>query len=256
MIPYETKGEYTQMAILTFENYEQMSKAAADLVAAALSEKPDLVLGLPTGSTPVGMYQQLVLRMQSKDISFARVTTFNLDEYVGLAGSDPQSYRYFMQENLFKHIDLPEARAFIPDGAAADPEAEALRYDNLLQQKGPLDLLILGIGHNGHIGFNEPGSPWDGKCRVVPLDAETIAANARFFEGDLARVPHSAITMGLATIMSARKIMLLASGSAKAAIIKAATQGTPSPQIPASILQKHPSVDIFLDAEAAAELDS
>ena len=239
------------MQMRFFDDAESLACAAAQIVSTVLRENPQAKLGLPTGSTPLGLYAELARLHAEENLSFAEATAFNLDEYVGLSATSPQSYQYFMEENLFKHIDLPLESRYIPSGTAEDPVAEAARYEALLAEHGPLDLLILGIGTNGHIGFNEPGSSWDSICRVVDLAEETISSNARFFTGEGETVPSKAITMGITNIMSAKKIILMAMGKSKAECIKAALSYEPTEAIPASVLQKHENLVVLLDDDAA-----
>jgi len=243
------------MQIHVFDDAATLGHEAALIVSAALQANPHLKLGLPTGSTPLGMYAELARLHREEGLSFAKALAFNLDEYVGLTPSSPQSYSFFMEDNLFRHIDLPAENRHIPTGISDDPEAEAARYDALLAANAPLDLLILGIGTNGHVGFNEPGSPWDSPCRVVALSEETIVANARFFTGEGETVPSQAITMGMAAILNAKQILLLATGSSKAQCIDAALKGEPTVEVPASALQNHPNLIVLLDKAAASLLD-
>lgn len=224
--------------------YADMSLKAADLVAAAMKAPDGCVLGLPTGKTPVGLYRELVARR----LDWRRVRTFNLDEYVGLAPAHPASFHSFMQRNLFGRCPEPP-RWEMPDGCAPDLSAECARYEAAVSAAGPIDLLILGLGRNGHIGFNEPGSPLDSKTRVVGLSAETRAVNREDFPpGE--EVPARAITMGIGTILKARRILLLASGAEKAPALKAALTGPVTPALPASALQLHSDVTVLADAAA------
>lgn len=231
------------------EDYAALSNLAAGIVAGMIWSKPDLVLGLPTGGTPVGMYRALV----NSGISMARVRTFNLDEYVGLPREHPESYYSFMKRNLYDHVDLDPANAHLPNGNAPDPEEECRRYEEAIREAGGIDLMILGIGHNGHIGFNEPETPWDSRTRRVSLTETTRRANARFFSS-LDEVPREALTMGIGTIMESRRIILLASGKDKASIVDRALNGEPSILVPATVLQQHPDVMVIID-RAAAGLD-
>lgn len=240
--------------ILVFETSEALDKAAADWVCARLS-RPQPVLGFATGSSPLGLYRELIRRYQAGEISFKEVRGFNLDEYVGLPPEHPQSYAHFMRENLFDHIDIDLGRTHIPRGSADDPQAEAAAYDALLAQWGPIDAQILGIGVNGHIGFNEPGTPFSARTHVVDLAEETRTSNARFFDS-IDQVPRQAITMGIASILEAKEILLLATGEAKALAIKRAFREPPTPDVPASALQGHPGVTLMLDRAAASALNS
>ncbi len=247
------EGELKDMKIIVAKDYEEMSKKAADFVAAQIILKPDSVLGLPTGSTPVGMYRELVKRYQAGDIDFSNVVTFNLDEYCGLDAENPQSYHYFMMENLFAHINVPKQNIHIPSGSALDIQKECDQYEQKIKDAGGIDLQVLGIGRNGHIGFNEPATYFEAKTHMGQLDEDTIRANARFFNS-IEEVPKKAISMGIRAIMQARKILLLANGEEKAEAIYKTVQGAIVPQVPASILQLHPDVVIILDEKAADKL--
>lgn len=242
------------MQIHIYKSYFQLSQAAAWIIATALRAKPAMKLGLATGSTPLGLYAELVRLHNQEHLSFAEASSFNLDEYVGLPADSSQSYRSYMQRLLFAHIDMPAERCFIPDSDAADPAAEAARYAAALRQVSPLDIQVLGIGLNGHIGFNEPGSAWDSRTRVLDLAESTREANARFFDGSIDSVPRRAITMGIADIMEARQVLLLARGADKAEIIAAALSGPRSEQVPASVLQEHNDLIVLLDEEASRSL--
>ena len=231
------------------QDYDALSRRAANLISAEVIRKPDCVLGLATGSTPVGTYRQLSAWNQKGDFSFKDVRTVNLDEYLGLPPTHDQSYRYFMQENLFDKIDIPFEHTHVPDGMAADPEQECRRYDELVRSLGYADLQLLGLGRNGHIGFNEPGDCFRKETHVVELTQNTIEANARFFENEAA-VPKKAITMGIGCIMAARRVLLVASGANKAEAVYRTVCGPITPQCPASILQLHNDVVIVGDEEA------
>lgn len=237
------------MKIYQEKDYDALSRRAANLISAEVIRKPDCVLGLATGSTPVGTYRQLAAWNQKGDFSFKDVRTVNLDEYLGLPPTHDQSYRYFMQENLFDKIDIPFEHTHVPDGMAADPEQECRRYDELVRSLGYADLQLLGLGRNGHIGFNEPGDCFRKETHVVELTQNTIEANARFFENDAA-VPKKAITMGIGCIMAARRVLLVASGANKAEAVYRTVCGPITPQCPASILQLHNDVVIVGDEEA------
>lgn len=234
-------------------DYAELSRAAARLVAHQILLKEDAVLGLPTGETPLGLYRELVRLSKEGLLSLSKVTTFNLDEYVGLPPSHPQSFHYYMQVHLFSHLAIPPEQIHIPDGTAADLEGECQRYEEEIARHGGIDLMILGIGPNGHIGFNEPGSDWGRLTGVVQLSEETRRREARRF-GGLELVPTQAITMGIKTIMNARKILLLASGQEKALAVKEAIQGPITPAVPASVLQLHPGVTVILDRAAGSLL--
>lgn len=237
------------MEVIIKNNYEEISKLAADYLINTVKAKNDAILGLPTGSTPIGMYQEVINRYKD-NISFQNVRTFNLDEYVGLDKSNLNSYRYFMDENLFSHIDIKEENIHIPNGVARDIEKECINYENLLKTTGQMDIMYLGIGHNGHIGFNEPDEFFEPYTHIVKLTEDTIEANKRFFD-NIESVPQTAITMGIKTIMSAKKIILLASGESKAEAILKTVKGKITPRVPASILQLHNDVTLIIDKDAA-----
>ena len=226
------------------ETYEDLCRIGAEMIAAQIAEKPDSVLGLATGSSPVGIYRKLIERYCAGKLDFSNITSVNLDEYVGLGGDHPQSYRYFMQKNLFDHVNITPSKTFVPNGLAADTRAECAAYDDRIRNLGGIDLQLLGIGLDGHIGFNEPADRFTEETHVVSLHPSTIAANARFFESE-DEVPHSAITMGVGSIMQARKILLIANGPAKKGIVEKAVSGPITPQVPASILQRHPDVTVI-----------
>ena len=232
------------MNFRTFETYGDMSKAAANVIADVLRAKPDCVLGLATGSSPVGAYDELARLHREEGLSFARCTTVNLDEYRGLAGTHPQSYRYFMNEHLFSRVDVRLDHTFVPNGTAADPAAECAAYDARIKALGGTDIQLLGIGPDGHIGFNEPADEFTDATHLVDLDPSTIEANARFFDS-ADDVPRQALTMGMGGIMGSKKILLVASGPAKKAVLDAAMNGPVTPRLPASILQKHPDVTVL-----------
>ena len=228
----------------SFPSYASLSNAAAVIIAQVLRAKPECVLGLATGSSPVGTYDELVRMHQEEGLSFARCTTVNLDEYLGLDGAHPESYRFFMNEHLFSRVDMRLDHTFVPCGTAADPAAECAAYDARLKALGGTDIQLLGIGPDGHIGFNEPADAFIVATHVVDLDPSTIEANARFFDS-AAEVPRQAITMGMGGIMAAKKILLVASGAAKKTILDAAMTGPVTPRLPASILQLHPDVTVL-----------
>ena len=234
-------------------DYAAMSRRAANLISAEVIRKPDCVLGLATGSTPVGTYKQLAIWNQRGDFSFKEVRTVNLDEYKGLAPTHDQSYRYFMQTNFFDHIDIDVANTNVPDGLASDTDAECARYDALVQSLGGADLQLLGLGRNGHIGFNEPCGHFVKETHVVDLTESTIDANARFFQS-ADDVPRQALTMGIGTIMSAKRILLIASGADKAEALYNAFCGPIDPHCPASILQLHGDVVVVGDEAALSKL--
>ena len=241
------------MKIIVKDTYEEMSRAAADVIAEVVAAKPDCVLGLATGSTPIGLYAELVKDCAEGKISFADVTSFNLDEYRGLPGDHVQSYRYFMNDNLFDHVNIDKARTHVPDGTNPDAEAVGAAYEAAIKEAGGVDIQLLGIGHNGHIGFNEPCDCFPQITHVVQLTESTITANSRLFDS-IDEVPREAYTMGIGTVMAARKILLVANGEGKAQIVRDAFTGPVVPQVPASVLQLHPDVTIVLDAEAASLL--
>nr|WP_330389319.1 glucosamine-6-phosphate deaminase [Geosporobacter ferrireducens] len=241
------------MKIYVEDNYQKLSKKAAYILASQIRLKPDSVLGLATGDTPLGMYRELVAMHQREDLDFREIKTFNLDEYYGLEKENPQSYHYYMMENLFKHVNIRKENIHIPDGEASDIEEACSRYEGLIRQAGGIDLQVLGIGRNGHIGFNEPDVKFEATTHLVHLDADTIQANARFFDS-IDKVPTQAISMGIKTIMQAKKIVLLASGHEKREIVQKALEGKILPELPASVLQLHNDVVVILDQKAAGEL--
>lgn len=241
------------MEIYVADNYESLSAKAALIVAGQICAKADTVLGLATGSTPVGMYRELIELHKKYGLDFSRVISFNLDEYLGLAPDHEQSYHYFMRENLFRHVNIRPENIHLPDGLAADTAIACEQYEQALQRAGGIDLQVLGIGRNGHIGFNEPSASFTGPTHVVRLAEETLKDNARFF-ASVAEVPTHAITMGIKTIMQAQKILLLANGKEKAQAVKAAVLGAIDPAVPASILQLHHNCIFLLDREAAQYL--
>lgn len=237
------------MRIYLEADYAAMSRRAANLIAAEVIRRPNCVLGLATGSTPIGTYENLIARNRAGDLSFREVRTVNLDEYKGLAPTHDQSYRYFMQTNLFDHVDILPENTNVPDGLATDADAECARYDALVASLGYADLQLLGLGRNGHIGFNEPDGHFTKETHVVDLTDSTIDANARFFA---ARddVPRQALTMGVGCIMAARRVLLIASGADKADALYNAVCGPISPDCPASILQLHGDVVVVGDEAA------
>ena len=228
-----------------------VGEIVASRVASALRQKPPLVLGLPTGRTPVPMYQALVSRASRGDADFSRATTFNLDEFLGLTPDHASSFRAFMNRHFFDLVNLAPSRINFLNGTSADAEAECDRYERAIEEAGGIDLQLLGLGTNGHIGFNEPGSVLVARTHRVRLTPETRAANAALFNGDDRAVPAEALSMGMATILQARAIVLLATGSAKARCVAGALRGPITPALPASFLQLHPNVDVMLDAAAA-----
>ncbi|ANX01893.1 glucosamine-6-phosphate deaminase [Thermoclostridium stercorarium subsp. leptospartum DSM 9219] len=232
------------MRIINVKDYEEMSRKAADLIAAQIILNPKSVLGLATGSSPIGTYECLVELNRNGVIDFSHVTTINLDEYYGLDPTHDQSYRYFMNKHLFSRVNINMANTHLPDGKAKDIDAECRRYDDLIESVGGIDLQLLGIGHNGHIGFNEPSDEFIPGTHCVSLSESTINANSRFFKSR-DEVPRKAITMGIKAIMQARKVLLIASGEDKKEILKKALFGPITPQVPASILQLHKDLTVI-----------
>lgn len=239
------------MKVIVTDTYEEMSRAAADVIAACIEGKPDCVLGLATGSTPIGLYADLVDDCAEGKISFKDVKTFNLDEYRGLDPKHHQSYRYFMQDNLFDHVDVVPENTHVPNGFNPDADAACAEYEAGIEAAGGLDLQLLGLGHNGHIGFNEPADSFAVTTNCVKLTESTINANSRLFDS-VDEVPREAYTMGIGTIMKAKKILVVANGEGKAEIVKKAFFGPVVPQVPASVLQLHPDVTVIVDKEAGA----
>ena len=240
------------MKIYKTKDYDSMSLKAASIIASQVVLKPDCVLGLATGSSPIGLYKELIARCEKGELDFSAVKTVNLDEYVGLPGDHDQSYRYFMNNNLFNHINIDKANTNVPNGLAEDVDAECERYNNVINTLGPIDIQVLGMGHNGHIGFNEPDDHFPLETHKVDLAQSTIDANARFF-ASADEVPRQALTMGIKTIMQAKKVLVVVSGKDKAEIVKKAFTGPVTPEVPASILQMHSDVILVAD-EAAASL--
>ncbi len=241
------------MNVMIYKDQETASKAAATIVAAQILQKPNSVLGLATGGSPVSTYRNLVRLYEEGIISFADVITFNLDEYVGLPKDHPQSYYTFMMENLFKSVDIQEGQYFIPSGISEDPELECFEYEEKIEAYDGIDLQLLGLGVNGHIGFNEPSDVFEPATHIVDLKPETIESNARFFTSK-DEVPVQAISMGTGSIMKARKILLLAFGQNKAEAVAAMVNGPITANCQASMLQVHPDVTILIDEDAAALL--
>lgn len=232
------------MKLIETATYEKLSRSAANLISAQVILKPDSVLGLATGSSPLGTYRQLIDWYKKGDVDFDKVISINLDEYVGLSAKDEQSYRRFMNENFFDHINIRQENTFVPDGCAKNLDAACEAYDAHIEAVGGIDLQLLGIGLDGHIGFNEPDDVFVKNTHVVTLDPSTIKANARFFENE-EQVPRRAITMGMVSIMQAKKIVLIANGAAKRDILEKAFFGPITPRIPASILQLHPDITVI-----------
>ena len=247
--PNLTMVEVNPMRIYECPDSRAMGRRAAAIIAAQVIIKPKCVLGLATGSTPVGTYRQLAEWCGKGDLSFAGVRTVNLDEYLGLAPTHEQSYRYFMQQNLFDHIDIKQENTHVLNGMAPDPEAECAAYNRLIRSLGGIDLQLLGMGHNGHIAFNEPGDNFGLETHVVTLSERTIDANQRFF-ASRDEVPRHALSMGIKNIMSARKILMVVNGEAKAEALCRAVAGPVTPDVPASVLQLHPDVTVVADSAA------
>src|SRR3954452_10147583 len=241
------------MEVVVLPTYEQMSRAAAQVVADVLNAKPNAVLGMATGSTPLGLYQELVRMHREEGLDFTQVTTFNLDEYVGLRPEHAQSYHYFMQENFFRHVNIAPSNIYIPSGTTSNYRSFCEWYERRIEECGGIDVQILGIGSDGHIAFNEPGSSLSSRTRLKTLAKSTIDDNARFFDR-AADVPIYAITMGVGTIMEARQILVLANGVKKADAVAAAVEGPVTAMITASALQMHPNTKVFVDESAASQL--
>lgn len=235
------------------KDYEAMSKKAASLIASQMILKPNSVLGLATGSTPVGTYQKLIQWYQDGTLDFSDITSVNLDEYRGLSPENDQSYRYFMNHNLFDHVNIKKENTYVPDGLEQDSETACKKYDEIIDHVGGIDLQILGLGHNGHIGFNEPGDCFAKTTHCVDLTESTIEANKRFFERE-EDVPRQAYTMGIQTIMKAKMILLLVSGEGKAQILRDVICGPVTPKVPASILQMHSNVIVIADEAALSKM--
>ncbi|SER85765.1 glucosamine-6-phosphate deaminase [Salisediminibacterium halotolerans] len=242
------------MNIIQVQDYEEMSEQGAEFLFREIMSGRSKVIGLATGGTPVGLYKHLVEKINANEVSLTDVHTVNLDEYIGLSDDHPNSYHQYMFQNLFQYIDIPSANRHLPSGTAADFSEECRRYERLIQQLGGVDTQLLGIGANGHIAFNEPGSPFDGRTRVVDLAPATIEANSRYFnEGET--VPSQAVTMGIGTIMESGRIVMIASGKEKAAAVKEMLTGEVTEDCPATVLQKHDDVTLIADAEALSEID-
>ena len=237
------------MVILKAKNYDDMSTKAANILAAQVIMKPDAVLGLATGSTPEGIYSRLIKKYEDGELDFSKISTVNLDEYKGLTRDNDQSYYYFMSTKLFDHINIDKANTNVPDGTKEDGEAECARYEEVIKSLGGIDIQLLGIGGNGHIGFNEPDTSFIRDTHCVKLTDETIEANSRFFASK-DEVPKYAYTMGIGSIMQAKKILLVASGKGKAQAIYDTVCGPITPNVPASVLQLHPDVTIVADEDA------
>ena len=241
------------MKIIRAKDYADMSRKAANIISAQVIMKPNCVLGLATGGTPVGAYQQLVEWYNKGDIDFSEVTTVNLDEYRGLPKDHPESYWSFMHRHLFDHVNINPARINLPDGTNPDADAACAQYNQIIHSVGGIDLQLLGLGHDGHIGFNEPNDEFDKETHCVDLTEMTIEANKRFFNS-IDEVPRQAYTMGIATIMRAKCVLMVVSGKDKAEILKKSFFGPITPQVPASILQLHPNFVLIADEDALSAL--
>lgn len=241
------------MKIIKAKDYEDMSRKAANIIASQIILKPDCVLGLATGSTPIGAYKHLVEKYEQGDLDFSQVTTVNLDEYKGLPRENDQSYYYFMHDNLFDHVNVKPENTHLPDGTKADSDEECARYEELIRSLGGQDLQLLGLGHNGHIGFNEPAAVFEKTTHCVDLQERTIEANKRFF-ASADDVPRQAYTMGIGTIMQAKKVLVVVSGEDKAETVAKAFFGPVTPEVPASILQFHKDVVIVADEAALSKV--
>ncbi|QED49543.1 glucosamine-6-phosphate deaminase [Cytobacillus dafuensis] len=237
------------MKIIRTANYEEMSTKAAQFMLDRIQTNPELKLGLATGGTPKGVYKKLIEDHKQNNTTYKNIITLNLDEYIGIDSSNLNSYHYFMKEQLFDHIDIPSTQTHLPNGTAKDLLEECSRYESLLKKVGGIDLQLLGIGENGHIGFNEPGTPFDSTTHLIELEENTRQANARFFD-TIEEVPTHAITMGIASIMASKEILLLASGEAKAEAIHKLINGAIDESFPASALKRHENVTIIADEEA------
>jgi len=241
------------MNVIIVPNAEEMGKQAAQLIAAEMKKTSPFVLGLATGSTPLTLYKELIRLNKAGEIDFSKVSSFNLDEYVGLPGTHDQSYRYFMNQNLFDHVNIDKARTHVPDGMAKDPTAHCAAYEQMMREAGGVDYQVLGIGSNGHIGFNEPGSSLASRTRVVKLKESTIKDNSRFF-AKIEDVPTQAITMGIGTILDSKHAVLVANGANKAEIVAAAIEGSVTAWVPASALQFHLAITWVITQDAATKL--
>lgn len=241
------------MKIYMGEDYKGMSRKAANIISAQIILKPDCVLGLATGSTPIGTYDQLVNWYEKGDLDFSKVVTINLDEYKGLSGDNDQSYRYFMNKHLFSRINIYKENTYVPNGLEADSKKACQEYNDIITKCGGIDMQLLGLGHNGHIGFNEPGGAFEKETHCVNLTKSTIEANKRFFEKE-EDVPRQAYTMGIKSIMQAKKILVVVSGEDKADIVKGAFTGPVTPEVPASVLQLHNDVTLVGDRAALSKI--
>lgn len=242
------------MEVIIQPDYQQLTQIASGFIREKLSKKPNLVLGLATGSTPIGLYKELVRVHKTEELDFSGVTTFNLDEYIGLPLEHPQSYHTFMAEHFFDHVNIPVENRYIPQNTAENHKAFCAEYEKAITRVGGIDIQLLGIGTNGHIGFNEASSSLASRTRIVTLSESTLQANAIHFNGEVSAVPEMAITMGIGTIMEAKQCLLLATGLAKADAIAKAVEGPITSMVPASVLQMHPNTVILIDEDAASGL--
>ncbi len=243
------------MKICRAKNYEELGRKAANIIAAQITMKPNCVLGLATGSSPISTYKELIKRYEMGDLDFSQVSSINLDEYKGLSPENDQSYRYFMNTNLFDHVNIDKARTNVPNGLEPDSAKACAEYDAIIEQYGGIDLQLLGLGHNGHIAFNEPADTFSLGTGCVDLQASTIEANKRFFASE-ADVPRQAYSMGIGSIMHAKKIVVVVSGKDKAQILHDIITGPITPRVPASVLKLHQDVTIVADADALSVLDA
>ena len=242
------------MRIIEAQDYKDMSRKAANIISAQMILKPESVIGLATGSTPIGVYDQLTEWYKKGDLDFSKIHTVNLDEYKGIDAENKQSYHYFMNQHLFSRVNIELQNTFVPDGMNENQDEECQRYEKLIAGLGGVDLQLLGLGHNGHIGFNEPGTPFDVTTHIVDLAKDTIEANSRFF-ASMDDVPKQAISMGIKSIMASKMVVLMAYGEGKADAINQMINGPISEELPASVLQNHPNVVVIVDEAAASELD-
>jgi glucosamine-6-phosphate deaminase len=241
------------MKVIEVNEYREMSQKAAEYIIGKVRQNPSITLGLATGGTPIGTYKNLILDHQKNGTTYKNVSTFNLDEYIGLSGDNKNSYRYFMNEQLFNHIDINKKNTHVPLGDIENTESECSRYEKLIRRHGGIDLQIIGIGSNGHIGFNEPGTPFNSTTHIVQLAESTINANARFFNR-VEDVPKSAITMGISTLLKCREILLFVSGENKKEAMFKLLTGEVTESFPASVLKNHPNVTIIADQDAIGRL--
>lgn len=241
------------MKVITVNNYDEMSHMAAEMLATQIIFKKDSILGLATGDTPLGMYKELIKMYKEGKIDFSGIKTFNLDEYYGLSSTNPQSYHYYMMNNLFNHINVKKENINIPDGTASDVQKECTDYEKRIAASGGVDIQVVGIGVNGHIGFNEPAADFKAETHLVKLNEKTIQSNSRFFNSE-DEVPKYAISMGIKTIMQSKNIILLADGISKADAIAKSVKGKIIPSVPASVLQLHNNVTVIIDKAAASKL--